>query len=249
MSDTLITRAELEAVFDSLDIKQGSVILLQADLQNCHSLVGGETTLIESLTARIGPKGLLIVPAFTMQALDPACADQSNSERNEFPGYEDWKIIREEHPGFSSKTMPPDTWKEAANAMLLHTRVKRSEHPVYSFAWMGNAVYSPSLESLDFPISFSHILSEMKKKQAMNLLVNVDIDEALLFEMTAREMEEDVISVKKACVRRVKKTFEESFLHGTCDRQAMISAMQNLEIVRRVLKGITFYRVTQKADS
>lgn len=264
MIETMITRADLEALYDSLNIHPGSVVLLQADLAGIRRLIGKETMLIESLCSRIGPKGLLIVPTFTYGALDPACIpafDESQEDGQSMSSeeaamkdfadscYDDWSILREEHPGFSSKTMPPDRWEAAGNALLLHTKMKRSEHPVYSFAWIGNSACPLNLQTLDFPLSFSHILKEMKKPSAINLLFNVDAADSLLFPLTARELEEDIVQVKKASVRRVKKTFSESFLHGECDRQAMISAMQKLEIVKRDVKGISVYKVTQKAQS
>lgn len=242
METNLITRKDLEDLFDSLQIQSGSIVLLQADLKNMPELIGGPAALVEALWSRIGPRGTLIVPAFTLGALDPACSH--------FPqDLEQWEMVRSSMPGFSSKTMPPDVWSEAANCVLLHTRMKRSEHPVYSFAWIGPAAISPALESLDFPISFSHILSLMDRKNAVNLLFNVPADQALLFEMIAHRLQADQTGMQKAWVRRVGKTFPEEFLIGVCDRQARISAMAHLDVQCRRLGRIEVYKVTQKEKS
>lgn len=109
MPEKIITKARLEAFLKNLGIRQGSTVLLQADLKAMPQLVGHATTLIETLISIIGPRGTLIVPSFTYEALDPACQKQT------YP-YPLWQTIRFNHPGFSSRTMPADIWQDAANA-------------------------------------------------------------------------------------------------------------------------------------
>ncbi len=239
MPEKIITKARLEAFLKNLGIRQGSTVLLQADLKAMPQLVGHATTLIETLISIIGPRGTLIVPSFTYEALDPACQKQT------YP-YPLWQTIRFNHPGFSSRTMPADIWQDAANAFLLHTRVKRTEHPVYSVAWIGALPYKPALETLDYPLSFSHVLSEMESPQAINLLIGVDVHQSIYPLLIAHEHGFDTVFIQSAFVRRVRKTFEESFLINSLDHQGWDEACNFLDITTRDLNGVPVYKIMQK---
>lgn len=239
MPEKIITKARLEAFLKNLGIRQGSTVLLQADMKAMPHLVGHATTLIETLISIIGPRGCLIVPAFTCEALDPACQNSG------YP-YPLWQTIRFNHPGFSSRTMPADVWQDAANAFLLHTRVKRTEHPVYSFAWMGAVPYKPALETLDYPISFEHVLSEMRREQAINLLIGVDVHNSIYPLLIAHEYGYDTVYMQSAFVRRVRRTFEESFLVSRLDPESWDRACESLDITSRDLNGVPVYKIMQK---
>lgn len=239
MAEKIITKARLEAFLKNIGIRQGSTVLLQADLKQMPQLIGKSTTLIETLISIIGPRGLLIVPVFTREALDPACRPQA------YP-HPLWNSVRFNHPGFSSRTMPADVYTEAASAFLLHTKVKRTEHPVYSFAWMGAVPYKPALESLDYPFSYSHILQEMKRDQAINLLIGVDIHDSIFPVLLAHEQGLDTTTLETAFVRRVRKTFEESFLTSILDEESWNEAADQLDISQKDLCGVPVYKITQK---
>lgn len=239
MSEKIITKARLESFLKNFGIRQGSTVLLQADLRMMPQLIGHSTTLIETLISVIGPRGTLIIPSFTREALDPACRLKA------YP-YPLWQTVRFNHPGFSSRTMPADLWPDAANAFLLHTRVKRTEHPVYSFAWTGSLPYKPALETLDYPISFTHVLSEMKRDQAINLLIGVDVHEAIYPMLIGHELGIDTVSLESAFVRRVRKTFEETFLTGSLDQEAWKEACSYLDIEQKDLNGVPVYKIMQK---
>lgn len=220
----MVTRSDLEGLFDKLHIQEGATILLQADASALKGLVGGVTTLLESLFERIGPRGILIVPTFTLSALDPI---HRHAERLSLM---DMEIIRQNHPGYSSRTMPADVWPETAAAFLLHTKVKRTEHPVYSFAWYGPLPYKPALDSLDYPVSFRHILQEMKRDNAVNLLIGVDPVHSIYPMLIAHEDHLDTAEIQNAFIRRVRKTFEEPFMTSTLSKEAMLQAANKLDV-------------------
>lgn len=236
---SITTREDLEHLLDEMNINKGAVILLQADLHNMTGLVGGTTTLLETLLDRIGPKGVLIVPTFTLAALDPA------SQKHTTGIVDHWDKIRQNHPGYSSRTMPADVWKETAAAFLLHTKVKRTEHPVYSFAWMGPLLYKPALDSLDFPISYSHILQEMKRKSAVNLLIGVSPNYSIFPLLIAHEEGKDIIRQENAFVRKVKKTFEEPFLTSGLDMEGLMAVSDQLEAQESKLGRLPVYKITR----
>lgn len=238
----LVTRQDLEALLDEMNIHKGSTVLLQADATKLGSLVGSVTTLLETLFDRIGPKGCLIVPAFTLSALDPV------SEKNRNLSADMIQTIRNSHPGYSSRTMPADVWPETAAAFLLHTKVKRTEHPVYSFAWYGPLPYKPMLETLDYPVSYQHILSEMKRPEAVNLLVGVSPRNSIFPMLIAHEQRNDIVHVEHAFVRRVKKTFEESFLTSSLDPEGLLNAASLLEVETGRLGEADVYKIEHKRN-
>jgi aminoglycoside 3-N-acetyltransferase len=238
----MIGREDLERLFDELGIGPGSVVLLQADLSQIDGFIGGETQLIETLCRKITAKGCLIVPTFTMQALDPACFGAKGT-------IEQWQQIRENHPGYSSRTMPADRYVKTASALLLHTKTKRSEHPVYSFAWLGPSYATPSLEDYNYPVSFRHILEKMKSPKAVNLLIGVNINDALVIECMGHERGLDQTRCAYAFVRRVQKVFSQPFLYGLTGKAGRMQLMASLDIKERKLGGVPVYSLMQKADS
>ena len=243
MESKPVTRKEIKALLESIGIEPGSTVLLQADLAGLPEVVGGINALLEALMDLLTPKGLLILPTFTRTALDPACDPQTV-----FP-VDQWQVVRDNHPGFSSRTMPADIYPQASQAFLLHTRVRRSEHPVYSVAWWGTSGYSPSMKSLNYPLSFSHVLERMKDEQAVNLLVGVPVTEALYPLLVGHEKNEDITLLQNAFVRRTKRTFEEPFLHSCLDDQTAMGLLQDLAIASRDLSGLPVYKIMQPASA
>ncbi|MCF0246100.1 MAG: AAC(3) family N-acetyltransferase [Ileibacterium sp.] len=239
MEHRALTRKDVKALLESIGIEPGSTVLLQADVSNAPWMVGGINALIETLMEMLTPKGLLILPTFTKGALDPAC------DRDSVFDMPQWPVVRSSHPGFSSRTMPADVYEQAAQSFLLHTRVKRSEHPVYSVAWWGTSGISPSMETLNYPLSFRHILKRMEDERAINLLVGVDLMEALYPVLLAHQENEDTTVVENAFVRRTKRTFEEPFLHSVLSEKQTAAKLKTLDIISRDLGGLPVYKIMQ----
>lgn len=238
-SDKLLTGADLEQVFSQLQIQKGSTVLLQADLSRLPNLCGQETALVETILRMIGPKGLLIVPAWTIQALDPACQTQFSPNQ--------WSLIRHAHPGYSPKTMPADRLEKSAAAVLLHYKAKRSDHPAYSFAWIGQSSCKPDMEGWDFPLSYRHVLQSMDSPEALNLLVGVNLDEAIYPMLEAHK--KGKISVTRQCAfnRKVSQVFDKPFLHYDI-KDPGNERWEDLDVSGRQIGNVPVYKVTQKAD-
>lgn len=237
MEKRVITKQHLKVLFEQMGVQCGSVVLLQADLSQMPALVGGISTVIETLCDIITPRGLLIVPSFTLQALDPA-----NLPSCAYP-VSQWETIRLEHPGFSSRSTPADQNAQAAAALLLHTKVKRSEHPVYSFAWWGSASCKPGIDDYNYPVSYKHILGRMEDENAMNIVLGMDIKQSLYPIMEARKRQEDLAVVQHAFIRKVRKTIEVPFLHSKLTEQTLKHVMTHFDVLEYDLKGLPVYKI------
>lgn len=239
----IVTKNELTVFLKTLGIVKGCTVLLQADLSELPVLVSMETTLLEVISSLIGPSGTLILPAFTRSALDPSCLMDQNIPA--YIPYSAWKQVREQHPGYSNRTLPADVWAQAANTFLLQTRVKRTDHPCCSFAWSGPAPFKTTLESLDYPVSYSHILKMMKHENAVNLLMGVRLQDSLLLQMEARERERDTTVVRTAFVRRVKRAFEETYLDAEITPETAEEMSTLMDVVQTEFKGLPVFRISQ----
>lgn len=237
----IVTRNELASFLKSLGVVKGSTILLQADLSELPVLVGMETALLETILNLIGPSGCLILPAFTRSALDPSCLMDQNIPA--FIPYSAWQTVREQHPGYTSRTLPADQWAAAANTFLLQTKVKRTEHPCYSFAWCGPAPFKTTLDSLDYPVSYTHILKMMKNPSAINLLFGVRLQDSLMLKMEARERNLDTTVVRTAFLRRVRRSFQETFLDSEITHETAEEVSGLLDVVQTEFEGLPVFRV------
>lgn len=240
--NSVITKRELTDFFKEIGITKGCTVLLQADLSSFPYLIGMETTLLETLQTMIGPSGCLIVPTFTFHVMDPAC---------HLPGqedhllYEGWKTIRKESPGFCVKTTPADLSDRLANTFLLQNKAKRSDHPVYSFAWSGSVPMKSTVDSLHYPISYQHILRLLKAEKAFNLMMGLPLEKSLLIKMQARQMNVDVTTLKSALVKKVCKCQEVQFLDSVVSNEAVKVAKENLDIAQMDFHGLPIYKIMQ----
>ncbi len=242
MDKDFITKKELHNLLVQAGVKAKSVVLLQASDEAMDAFLGGAASLVEEILDMIGPRGTLIVPAFTMNALDPACQNGDTFQP------ENWERIRLDHPGYSSRTLPADLNREAASALILHTKAKRTEHPVYSLTWLGGPIpYKPILDTLDYPLSYQHILEDMKSDSAINLLVGVDLDQAIYPLLEAHRRNKDVSIVQSAFVRRVKKLFEEKFLTSYLDEENREEIINDFNLWKKKSGSVLFQSLRLKA--
>lgn len=243
----IVTRNELASFLKSLGVVKGCTVLLQADLSDLPVLVGMETSLLETILNLIGPSGCLILPTFTRSALDPSCLmDQSIPA---FIPYSAWQLVREQHPGYTSRTLPADQWAPAANTFLLQTKVKRTEHPCYSFAWSDPAPFKTTLDSLDYPVSYTHILKMMKNPSAINLLFGVPLLDSLMLKMEARERNMDTTVVKTAFLRRVRRSFLETFLDSEITQETAEEISGQLDVMQTQFEGLPVFRISRPVDA
>lgn len=234
---------DLETFLRQNGLKKGDVVLLQANLDQ-ERILADYSALVEAILTIITLSGLLIVPAFTLQALDPA------SPYVDYP-IEEHEKIRKLHPGFSSKMMAPDQYKASSAALMIHTKAHRTEHPVFSLGWVGATKCKPTLSDIDFPLSYKHILQAMNSENAVNLLVDIPLDEAIYPLLEARKQEKDTIEPLSVFYRRVGKSFHTTFLSSRLNEEQLEQVIDNFDIRRSELGKLsfTFLRLKSSQES
>lgn len=236
----LITQKSLETFFSGLNIKKGDVILLQANLHD-EAIVGSYGALIDSLLNLIGPGGLLIIPSFSMYTMDPA------STINDYT-LEEYEELRQGNPGFSSKMSIPDRYFPSSAALMLHIKSRRSEHPVYSFCWLGACPYKPSIADLNFPLSYKHVLKVFERPGAINLLIGEPLRDAIYPLLEARKQEKDTLEVLQTYYRKVKRSFPATFLSSVLDDASFNEVLNSFSIQNEKLGSLNVYAITLKEE-
>lgn len=130
VSDTgSIGAEELAIELDALGLTLGDAVYVEADMDALGPLVGGPCAVIEALLATVGQQGLVMMPAFSSDALMPAVPEGS-----------DWAARERAEacvPGFDPARSPANLAGPLGEAFLAWPGVERSCHPVYSIAAAG----------------------------------------------------------------------------------------------------------------
>lgn len=114
-----------------LGVSQGQTVLVHSSMSKIGWVVGGAQSVILALLDVLGKDGTLMMPTHCAQNTDPA------NWRNPPVPESWWQIIRENRPAYDPHITP--TREMGAIPELFRTlpNVKRSQHPVGSFAAIG----------------------------------------------------------------------------------------------------------------
>lgn len=213
-----IVRTQLETAFQNLQLPNGGCILVQASNAFCHQVYGGAQCLFQTLARITGKKGTLMIPAFTPQCLLPACIHAP---------YANWPLLEANILGYSQSSLPAS---ELAAAAMLY-KAKRTTHPVYSMLFYGSAETAWVQQPLDYPLSLDAILQVFKdpQKKAVNLLLDVNLQDSLLLHALALEQNAGLTFVQQAASVKDRKTSWHSFLAFLPDGQAMAKLEKGLQ--------------------
>jgi aminoglycoside 3-N-acetyltransferase len=122
---------ELTELLGRLGIRRGGVLMV-------HSALGGsglrDTVVLEALLDALGPRGTLVVPAFT-----PENSDTSTAHRERVAGMTDRKVadFRESMPPYEPDATPCPSMGVLAECVRTTPGAVRSAHPQTSFAALG----------------------------------------------------------------------------------------------------------------
>lgn len=189
----IATKEDLIVLLKKLGIKKGSHVLVETSEEMFSSIAGGSQTLIEALKDCVGNQGCLIVPTFSYETLDPA-----SDCFVKYP-YELWGAIRESLNGFDLKLSSAAT--AFGNQILRNPKVVRTKHPVYSFAYLGKTEESYLRQSMNDPISFHHVLSAFKKRNAIVLCIDYPIEESCILHAFAQYFNQGLAVIERAYIR------------------------------------------------
>lgn len=211
----ITTETDFINTFKKLGIEKGSVVLLQGDLSAYEYVVNQEQAVIDALMKLVTNEGCILMPTFTLNCLDPASYETKDVM------YEDWSLVREYHMGFDPQLTTCSKYTRLAEQFLKNPGVKRTDHPVYSFAFWGTYDEKCLEQPLHLPISFGRVLRDFVSRDSYNLLLNETIENSLLFPALAKTMNLGVLTEKKAIVRNNDRVKIKSFLNLEIDSETL----------------------------
>lgn len=232
------TKKDFLDILSRLGIQEGMTVLVQADLPGFGKVVGSEQAFIDALKELVKEDGCIIVPTFTLSCLDPACFENSDFE------YESWGMIRDNSLGYDSNLTPCDVYSSLGEQFLKNEGVVRTSHPIYSFAFWGNYEAKCLDQPLHFPISFGRILRAFVNQNAMNLLINVDPKESLLLPALAKMMNQGIITIKKAMVKKNSRIQLKNFLNLELEQETIEEYLKMFFIQSREYQGKWVYALS-----
>lgn len=164
-----ITRSVLIQDLQRLGLKAGDLVLVHTAMSRIGWVCGGALTIIEALQQVLTPAGTLVMPAHSADVSDPA--DWSN------PAVPDaWlEAIYREMPAFDPCRTPTLGIGTVAEIFRNCPDVRRSEHPIYSFAaWghMRDTLLFP--HALDDGLGMASPLGRIYQQDGRILLIGVD---------------------------------------------------------------------------
>ncbi|URZ86646.1 aminoglycoside N(3)-acetyltransferase [Floricoccus penangensis] len=168
---TPLGKSDFIKAFKELGIQSNDNIIAHASLSAFSYILGDERAIFEALMEVIGVAGTLVVPTQTVDITDPI--------RYEYPPVpkEWWQKIRDEIPAFDKDKSPSRAIGDFAEYVRTYKDSKRSSHPLYSFAAVGEkADFILENHQLDNGLGQNSPLMKLYELDAKILLLGVDFD-------------------------------------------------------------------------
>ncbi len=173
----LRTINSLNQDLSELNLKADSTLLVHASLSSIGWVCGGSVAVIRSLL-KVLSSGTLVMPTFT--------GGNSEPSRWENPPIPEswWKTVREEMPAFDPEITPVGSVGKIPEVFRKWPGVKRSSHPVVSFAAKGpSADLIVDDHPLDFPLGKDSPLQRLYDIDTYVLLIGVNYDRNTCFHL------------------------------------------------------------------
>ncbi|MFD0024246.1 aminoglycoside N(3)-acetyltransferase [Streptomyces sp. NPDC058382] len=128
------SRARLAGHLARLGVERGGVLMVHASLRTVGAVDGGVRAVAGALRDALGPRGTLVVPAFT-----PENSDTSPHYRSRVRGLDDREreAVRADMPAFDPATTPAPSMGLLSETVRRSPGSVRSGHPQTSFAAVG----------------------------------------------------------------------------------------------------------------
>jgi aminoglycoside 3-N-acetyltransferase len=202
------TRTSLREDFKKLGLESGMVVIIHSSLSSLGWVCGGPVAVIQALMDVVGEEGTIVMPTQSSGNSDPS------EWQNPPVPIEWWPIIREEMPAFDQETTPTGGMGKIVEAFRSFPGVKRSTHPMYSFAaWGKDADYLLSEQPLEAGFGQKSPLAKIYELNGFILLLGVTHDSNTSLHYAEHAIPNREIVKKSAAItvngKRVWKEYEE----------------------------------------
>ena len=219
------TKNDWKDTFESCGIRRGFQVLLQLNETLGSETAGGILTILEALMEVVTETGLIMVPAFTDTALDPASVHVPACS------YENWAGYRRSLTGYDpGVSLCPQT----ARLLQRIPGARRTEHPAFSFVIWGTAQPETLRQPLDFPVSFEPALAFFDEPMSCCLLLGRPWQESLLLQAVAHLTGQEIVSIQKAWLHRPKRNLAKSYLTGKPDPDKLGEILELIQCEERM---------------
>ncbi|WP_456276861.1 aminoglycoside N(3)-acetyltransferase [Bacillus sp. AK128] len=202
------TRMSLQEDLQKLGVEKGMVVIVHSSLKSIGWVCGGPVAVVQALMDTVGEEGTIVMPTQTADNSDPA------SWQNPPVPERWWPIIREETPAYDPLVTPTRAMGKIVEAFRTMPGVKRSIHPVYSFAaWGKYADYILAEQPLEAGFGSDSPLGKIYQLDGSILLIGVSHDSNTSLHFAEHVIQNRNKVQKGAAIiedgKRVWKTYEE----------------------------------------
>lgn len=170
-SEGPVTVASLTDDLKALGVEEGSTLLVHSSLSSIGWVCGGPAAVILALEDALTERGTLVMPAHSSDYSDPSHWEDPPVPQSW------WDAIRAEMPCFRADLTPTRGMGAVAEAFRKQDGVRRSTHPIASFAaWGKERDYILRDARLDFCQNEESPLGRIYEKDGRVLLVGVGYD-------------------------------------------------------------------------
>ena len=170
-SDEPVTPERIASDLADLGVESGDTLLVHSSLSSLGWVTAGQPAVVDALMEAVTSEGTIVMPTHSPQYGDP-----SRWENPPVP--DDWEdVIRTERPAYRPEVTP--TWDVGAIPECFRTypEVRRSRHPVYSFAaWGKDAESVVGDHSYDHGMGEESPLAEVYDRDGTILMLGTDHD-------------------------------------------------------------------------
>lgn len=197
-TSNVMSKEEFKALFKTIGIQKGMVVMVQANLMKITNIIGGNQAFIEALIEFIGYNGTILMPTFTTYMQDPS---QSAMQIE----YHQYAKAREQALAFNRKVSMP-AHDEMAKQFLCNEGVLRSHHPLYSFAvWGKYAKLFSNKHPLHLGLGDDSPLAKLIEFKGYTLMLGVEYQECVMFHHAAYTINQAPICIKSAPIEQELK--------------------------------------------
>lgn len=232
-----ITKQHFIDILNEFGIKKGDLICLQANLYKLGNVIEGYKALIDACLEVVGQQGCVMMPSFTYSCFDPACLSSRTYK------YESWQDVRDNMEGYHSKCTLSEVYTDCANQMMTYS-YKRSNHPVYSFIYIGNYEEKWVKQQMNYPISFSHALNGFVKRNAYNIIIGDELLNSVLIPAIGKTMNAGITKVERAYISGTNKKTLKTYLNLELSEDVKMKLLDMCILKNKKINGEPIYCIS-----